>query len=220
MFLLWKLKHLNEKTGKPFPTSVRELNFTEIDKSDLIYNDESLKLYQCGMWDKILKNDMNGLINSDPFCIEPLHSTEELSTIVNTKNVVENPLVARHNSQYQGTDILVFLHGRCLRFQNFVFSVPKYNKSKFVPLCLQCSSSPDSVYHKIFECQSYSSNEEIVNLRSQLTSIKELLVNFYLRLLFSDDLSFRKVFFNLVQFICRESKFKDEYVVRNDDSNK
>ena len=54
------------------------------------------------MWDSILKNDMNGLINSGPFCIEPLHSTEELSTIVNTKNVVQNPLIARHNSRYQG----------------------------------------------------------------------------------------------------------------------
>ena len=46
MFLLWKLKYLNEKTGKPFPTSVRELNFAEIDKSDLIYND---KLMGCGI---------------------------------------------------------------------------------------------------------------------------------------------------------------------------
>ena len=91
MFLLWKLKYLNEKTGKPFPTSVRELKFAEIDKSD--YNDKLIKLYQCGTWDNILKNDMNGLINSDPFCIEPLHSTEELSTIVNTKNVVEIPLL-------------------------------------------------------------------------------------------------------------------------------
>ena len=91
---------------------------------------------------------MNGLINSDPFCIEPLHSTEELSTIADTKNVVENPLIARHNSRYQGTNLLDFLHGRCLRFQNFVFSVLKYDKSKFVPLkCLECSSSPDSVYH-------------------------------------------------------------------------
>ena len=34
MFLLWKLKYLNEKTGKPFPTSVRELKFAEIDESD------------------------------------------------------------------------------------------------------------------------------------------------------------------------------------------
>ena len=219
MFLLWKLKYLNEKTGKPFPTSVRELNFAEIDESDLIYNDKLIKLYQCGMWDKILKNDMNGLINSDPFCIEPLYSTEELSTIVNTKNVVENPLIARHNSRYQGTNLLDFLHGRCLRLQNFVFSVLKYDKSKFVPLCLECSSSSDSVYHKIFECQSYSSNEEIVDLRSQLTSLKELKVNFHLQLLFSDDLSFRKIFLNLVQLICRESKFKDEYLVRNDDSN-
>ena len=52
------------------------------------------------MWDNILKNDMNGLINSDPFYIEPLHSTEVLSTIVNTKNVVENPLIARYTSRY------------------------------------------------------------------------------------------------------------------------
>ena len=132
MFLLWKLKYLNEKTGKPF---------AEIDKSDLIYIDKLIKLYQCGMWDNILKNDMNGLINSDPFCIEPLHSTEELSTIVHTKNLVENPLIARHNSRYQGTNLLDFLHGRCLRFQNFVFSVLKFDKSKFVPLCLEYSSS-------------------------------------------------------------------------------
>ena len=70
-------------------------------------------------------------------------------------------------------------------------------------------------HHKIFVCQSNSSNEEIVDLRS----LKELEVNFHLRLLFSDDLSFRKVLFNLVQLICRESKFKVEYLVRNDDSN-
>ena len=61
--------------------------------------------------------------------------------------------------------------------------------------------------------------DEIVDLRSQLTSLKELEVNFHLRLLFSDDLSFRNFFFNLVQLICRESKFKDECLVRNDDSN-
>ena len=118
---------------------------------------------------------MNGLmINSDPFCIEALHRIEELSTIVNTKNVVENPLITRYNSRYQGTNLLYFLHGRCLRFQNFVFSVLKYGKSKFVPLFLECSSSPDSVNDKIFECQS---NEEMVDLRSQLTSLKELEVN-------------------------------------------
>ena len=75
--------------------------------------------------------------------------------------------------------------------RTFFFSVLKYDKSKFVPLCLECSSSPDSVYHKILECQSYSCNEEIVDLRSQLTSLKELEVNFHLRLLFSDDLSFK-----------------------------
>ena len=48
-----------------------------------------------------------------------------------------------------------------------------------------------SALHKIFECQSYSSNEEIVDLKSQLTSLKELEVNFHHRLLFSDNLSFR-----------------------------
>ena len=47
MFMLCKLKYLNEKTGKPFVTSVRKLNFAEIDKSDLIYNDKLIKLYQC-----------------------------------------------------------------------------------------------------------------------------------------------------------------------------
>ena len=132
---------------------------------------------------------------------------------------MENPLIARYNSRYQGTNLLDFLHGRCLRFQNFVFSVLKYDKSKFVPHFLECSSSPDSVYHKIFECQSYSSNEEIVDLKSQLTSLKELEVNFHHRLLFSDNLSFRLKKFNLVQLICKESKFKGEYSVRNDDSN-
>ena len=30
MFLLWKLKYLNEKTGKPFPTSVRKLNLLKL----------------------------------------------------------------------------------------------------------------------------------------------------------------------------------------------
>ena len=132
---------------------------------------------------------------------------------------LSKPLITRYNSQYQGTTLLDFLHFRCHRFQNFVFSVLNYDKSKFVPLCFECSFSPDSVYHEILECQFYSSNEEIVDLRRQLTSLKELEVNFHLRILCSDDLSYRKVFFNLVQLICRESKFKDEYLVRNDGSN-
>ena len=219
LFLLWMFKNRKRTADTPCPTSLRELSLAEVDSACLFYSDKLIKTYQCELWDDMLKNDMAGLINSDPFCIEPLQSTEDLSAIVKTHNILQHPLVARYNSRYQSTNLLDFLHGRCLRFQNFAFSVLKYDKSKFVPLCLECATSPDSIYHKIFECQSYCSNSDIVKLRNELQNIQEFEVNFHLKILFSDDLYTRKIFFSLVQLICKESKFKDEYLVRIEEVN-
>ena len=205
--------------GTNLPASVREICFAEIEHANYIYDEQLIKLHQCKQWDDMLKFDMKGLTNTDPFCIESLHTKEELSSLVKTQNVLTNPLVVRYNSRYQSTNLLDFLHGRCLRFQNFVFSVLKYDKSAIVPLCLECSTFPDSVYHKIFECAYYSN--EVIALRNQLSCLRQLEVNFHLQLVFGndygDDMDIRSIFYDLVNLICKESTFKDDFSVRIED---
>ena len=211
LFLLWKFKHKEQTSVKSTPSSIRGISFAEMELNNFFYDEQVMKSYQCEQWDIMLKTDMNGIINVDPYNIEPIHSSDELGILVNTQNVLRNPLVLKSNSRYHSSNLLDFLHGRCLRFQNFAFSVLKYDKSSLVPLCLECSILPDSVYHKLFECQVYS--RDVIALRDQLSHLKDLEFNFHLKIIFSDELDIRKAFFDLVLLVCEESSFKDDLLI-------
>ena len=215
-FLFWKHKQDVTLSGSTVPLSIRHMAFSEIELADYFYEKDQIKAYQYHQWDKLLQTDMKGLANSDPFNIEPLHDTEELATFVNTACVISNPLVLRSDSRISSSNLMDFLHGRCVRFQNFAFSVLKYDKSVETPICLECAALPDSVFHKVFECSSYS--ERVQHFRESLSEIGHLEHNFHLKIIFTEDKTLRKAFFDLVQAICSESCFEDDFLTRPEKS--
>ena len=146
----------------------------------LIYSKEKVVEFICSKWDHNLKGDMASLRKDDPYNIEQLFTDEELGAYVNTANALRHTLFQRHEKRIDNTNVADFLHGHCLRFQDFVYSVLKVNKSIHAPICIECTLAPDSPHHKIFECTSFQSD-----FRSQLSSqIGNLETNFHLPIIF------------------------------------
>ena len=143
--------------------------------------------------------------------------------------MMQSTLFSRNSSRIADTRIADFLHGHCLRFQDFTFSVLKANRDLVVPLCLECGLLPDSPYHQVLECTSFqSSYSDALNL-----SIGKFETNFHIPLIFDqEDESIPQVamlynelgilscygtaelsrinFKNQIQFICATSQFGDQ----------
>ena len=68
--------------------------------------------------------------------------------------------------------------------------------------------------------QSYCSNSDIVTLRNELENIQELEVNFHFKILFSDDLYTRKIFFSPIDYpthydsVFLPDSFKNKFIQR------
>ena len=143
------------------------------------------------------------------------------------------PLFKRQDNRVDNTTLADFLHGHCLRFQDFTYSVLKANKSVHVPLCLECSIKPDSVHHKIFECVNFESS-----FRNNLAVlIGNLETNFHLPIIFhtqfdetvnaiiSEDHGLCKLNCNMcsaredlkqqISLICDNSMFGDDMLQKN-----
>ena len=56
--------------------------------------------------------------------------------LVNTLNCMKIPLLHRWDKRYETSDILDFLHGRCLRFKNFKKTIGRSEEDK----CEDCSA--------------------------------------------------------------------------------
>ena len=123
-FLMWK-KHGGAATG----SSMRAESLINMPYSTFIYTKLEIKEYTCQQWDSRLKYDMKGLTNDDPYNIEPVHGLEELSGMVDTMLLLSCPIIGRDCTRLMSSNIMDFLHGRCVRFQNFAYSVLKYDKS-------------------------------------------------------------------------------------------
>ena len=151
---------------------------------------------------------MSMIRTEDPYNIEQLHSDEELYHYVDTFNASQAPLFGRHDKRVDDTNLADFLHGHCLRFQNFAYSIVKADKALHAPICLECMDQTDSVHHKIFECPRFQSEAR----DHLLSGIGVLETNFHLPLIFGSlDLSdTRKHFAEQVSLICNNSMFGDE----------
>ena len=115
LILLWKLKHKGQTSVKSTPSSMRGISFAQMELNKFFFYDEKLmKSYQGEQWDIMLNTDMNGIINLDPYDIGSKHSSDQLGMLVNTQNVLRNPIVLKSNSRYHIINLLDFLHGRCL----------------------------------------------------------------------------------------------------------
>lgn len=191
------------------------ISLSQFDQNQFIYSKNEVLLYNCKVWDQNLKQDISMIRIEDPYNIEQLHTDEELSHYVNTFNAIQNPLFRRHDKRMDNTNLADFLHGHCLRFQDFAYSVLKADKALHAPICLECMEQTDSVHHKIFECPHFMSEAR----NRLLTEIGVLETNFHLPLIFgSPNLptihtsagNTRKHFAKQVSLICNNSMFGDE----------
>ena len=136
------------------------------------------------MWNADIFFKLPTILINDPFSIEDtedLHN--KLKVYIRTENRMSLPLFSRSNKRYMDTQLADFLHGRCLRFQNFAHSILKIDKRVHFPFCLECCSGPDSPSHKIFECTEIPDS----SLRTKnIKDLQQLSTNFHLQILFGD----------------------------------
>lgn len=157
-----------------------QINFDMFEKDKFLYSKEEVIKFICTKWDANLRANMGSILKADPYNIEQLHSDEDLSIYIDTYQALKNPLFKRNEKRINNSNLMDFLHGHCLRFQDFTYSVLKADKGIHIPLCLDCSMKPDSVHHKLFECSSFQS-ESRNNLEA---SVGKLETNYYLPLIF------------------------------------
>ena len=132
-----------------------DMQLISVSEELLTYEKNEMHEYLCNKWTDTLKQNIKDITNWDPYNIEALQSDEELGNLVDMAATTSYPLFCRNESRLDNTNMADFLHGRCLRFQNFALSVLKTDKSNQVPWCHECCSAPDSVYHKVFECENF-----------------------------------------------------------------
>ena len=220
------LQHVNSLDSR-----LSQISLTMFDKDQFIYTKEKILEYTCMKWDSHLKENFTNIRKDDPFNLEPLQSDEYLFGFINCLNLFKEPLFKRHDNRMENTNLTDFLHGHSLRFQDFTYSFLKANKNVHVPLCLECTTSPDSPHHQLFECPNFQSEA-----RSSLAmSIGSLETNFHLPIIFHTGISratnmtilengaispacsiceTRKDFKKLVQYVCEQSDFQDELLSR------
>ena len=203
-------------------------SLTMFDREQLIYGKDKILEYTCRKWDAELKNNFANVRKDDPYNLDQLHSDEHLHGYINSLNSLKEPLFKRHESRIDNTNLADFLHGHSLRFQDFTYSVLKANKNLHAPLCLECTASPDSPHHQLFECQKLQSEYR----HSLTTSVGNLETNFHLPIIFHTDIydktpniyvtedgtisstcglcETRKTLKHLVKDVCGQSQFQDE----------
>lgn len=182
----------------------RTVSLTEISLSDSHYTKALIASYQSMIWDKrIVNSSMEFFVkeNEDEFLI---HDQGEM---VKTCLLTHQPLFLRGDSRTDNTNMLDFLHGRCLRFKNFKSSVRK-DRDERSKLCLDCNKYVDSPIHKLFFCKAFE-GEHRDCLIDRI--IADHVPVYLLKVLFSTDEDIKKAFKEQVMFICSSSFFGDEY---------
>ena len=175
---------------------------------------------------------METICKADPFVLENDTVFDMLKSYVSSYKALQSTMFTRNNLRIFDTSLADFIHGHCLRFQDFAFSVLKADKTVHIPFCVECGLMPDSPYHQIFECVSFQSYHRDI----LATSIGNLEVNFHIPLIFNqEEESVRQVlqyqrelglsgqytdtelsricFKKQVQHICSTYQFGDQFLI-------
>ena len=210
-YLAWKSNQLDGvQIQDSNRDSIRAINLGNLDPDTFMYSKEEMRQYTCNLWDRSLKSSVSHLTREDPFSIIPTHSQEEIASLINSEATLDFPIVPRNMSRQTSSQVLDFVHGRSLRFQDFSFSYLHYERSLTVPNCLECGQLPDSTFHKLFECTAI---RDVEGLREELKVISSYEMNFHLPLIFSKDKQVKSDFRKLVRAVIEQSLFGDELLV-------
>ena len=99
------------------------MSIADIPHTDVVYHKLEIKAYTCHQWDNMLKLDMKGIINTDPYNIEPLHEVEELSGMINTVRLLAYPLIGSSMAQRWSSRLSIRRLGDRLPLQHRVLPV-------------------------------------------------------------------------------------------------
>ena len=170
-----------EHSAKLEDLRLSHILLSNFQSKELIYHKDEVLKHLCKKWDNELINNMELICKEDVYRVDGEERKEEMMSFVNTFDAIQSTIFSRMSRRLQNTQIADYLHGHCLRFQDFAFSVEKANKSLFAPICIECGILPDSPYHQLMECTSFDSTYRS-NIMEDLASYE---TNFHIPLLFN-----------------------------------
>ena len=191
-FLAWK---------KSIPRSSRAISLIDLPSDHFVYTKALITSYQSKKWNTQIVSH-----NFDYFT-EELMSNQDAALLIDTESLSLYPILFRSDTRLENTNLLDFLHGRCLRFKNFKGSIVK-DKNVENMICLDCNEDIDSSLHKLFICKAFSGKNRDIILN---TISHQNIISYVPRVIFSSDQDLKNAFKKQVDFICASSKFDDEY---------
>ena len=193
---IWTRRYIAVKNNQQ---SYRSIALHELSTGDLYYTKETMNLYQCHKWDEYIRgSEVVHFMGKEAY-----KSAEDLGK-VKTQNITKFPLLHRWDKRRFTSDILDFLHGRCLRFNRFKMTLGQSTSDH----CEDCGMAEDTSTHKLFECQTFHGTTRD-NLLKQLTEADDL-SNYKLYVLFG-DVDVKHAFRDHVQHILLGTVSSDGY---------
>ena len=221
-FLKYKHEHLQDQR-------LSQIQLCNLQPKEFVYLKNEVLMYICRKWDTELINNMELICNKDTYKIDNEIAFNELKVFIGSFGAITNSIFQRTSKRIEDTQIADFLHGHCLRFQDFAFAIERADPSIHIPICIECGLLPDSPFHQIMECDHFDSQ-----FRSSLQQyLGHYEINFHIPLLFNqvmdseehlqilarivgvnilltDASAARANFRKQVHYICKSSFFSDQ----------
>ena len=192
---IWTRRYLAYKKNQQ---SYRSITIGEIPDNDLHYSKDDMFSYQCYKWDHEIKNtELVHFIGKDNF------SHNSIQDHVKTLYSVKIPLLNRWDKRSETSDILDFLHGRCLRFKDFKKTLGRSEEGN----CEDCNMHGDTSIHKLFDCPVFAgkTRNELMVLLNDIDSSC-----FRLQVIFGNK-EIKQAFREHTRFIIENTVSHDEY---------
>ena len=221
---------LREKHNRFNDARISRISLADIPQKDLRYSKHEVLAHVCRKWDREIINDMKAICREDNYRMDNEQRIEELVSFIKSFDAIQNTVFSRSSKRIDDTQLADFIHGHCLRFQDFTFSVQKADKTLHIPICIECGRLPDSPFHQLMECEKFDSS-----YRAQLEEVfGKFEINFHIPILFdkipenpdspvrviqaglgmepqsTDASAVRKALRKQVRHICETSSFADQ----------
>ena len=198
LHIMWTKSYLSWTTEeKNQSRRVSLINFMD----GTMYSQADMTSYLCSRWDTLIyNNDLKHFQSKqNPVGV----NADSIRTAV----IIQHPMFRREDRRENDTNVIDFLHGHGLRFEDFRNAVTSETN---VDICNDCSISTDSPEHKLFLCDAFGGE-----LREQLINLLD--ADFYqyrIKIIFSKNETLRRTFREMVEHICNNSAAGDYYSQR------
>ena len=196
--IMWTKTYLAWKDGDGDRSQRRTITLLDSTSESMMYTQGEMNSYLCSRWDLLICN--NDLKHFQCRQAQSIVSED----LIHTDVIIQNPLFRRGETRENDTNVVDFLHGHGLRFEDFRNAV---TSGTTVETCKDCTAFADSPEHKLFLCAAFSGE-----IRDQLISLLD--DDFYqyrVKIVFSKSEILRRTFRKMVEYICNNSAVGDYY---------